>query len=420
MTTVPNTVSVSWRHPANASKSKQRNITPEPARAGAQDGSLIDNTTTDPGTETTMDKESKAHETSITAAGCKLRVCICGREKVTSVMGLMIHQGRKKGLREQRHGPCIDQYFLQSNQANQSSEAQQWDTKQSSQNIDTPDPEEGYTSKEMPVEEPMQPQRPPLDVKIKGHKPGVKWPKAVEKKEWETVNSDLIHILEQQGGTAEERLERMGDTIYSYGEKQFRVSKGRDGKKLPTPVKSRRQQEIERLIRERRQTKKQWKKASDAGREGIILLQVDVKSRLATLRKAENLRKRHKKKEHTRTRLSKDPFKFIKDLFIKEKSGTLKTSKQELEEHLKKADQDTKKHEKLVIPHDILPIQPPEFKLDTSPPKWKEVENMVQQARAASALGPNGVPYKLYKNAPDVLCFLCKLMRVVLEEANNT
>lgn len=183
MTAVPNAVSVSWRHLLNASKSKQRNIPPEPVRAGEQDGSLIDNTATEPGTETTTDMESMAHKTSITAAGRKLQVCICGSEKVTSVMGLKIYQGRRMCLREQRHGPRIDQYFLASHQANQSSEAQRWDTNQNLHSITTPVPEEGYTSTEMLVEEPMQPQRPPLEGKFKGHKPGVKLPKAVEKKE---------------------------------------------------------------------------------------------------------------------------------------------------------------------------------------------------------------------------------------------
>ncbi len=51
--------------------------------------------------------------------------------------------------------------------------------------------------------------------------------------------------------------------------------------------------------------------------------------------------------------------------------------------------------------------------METDPPKWKEVENTVRRARSASAPGPNGVPYKLYKNAPDVLCYLWRLMRVV-------
>ena len=319
-------------------------------------------------------------------------------------------------MREQRQGPRIDRYFLRGNQSNQSSEAQRRDANQSSQSISTPAPEEGNTGTEMSVEEPTQPQIPPMERKMEGHKPSVKWPKSVDKKEWETINRDLTQILEQLTGTAERKLERMGDVIYNYGEERFGVKKGRGGKKLPVPAKSRRQQEIDRLIRERRGMKKLWKKASDAEREGLLLLQRDIKSRLATLRRAENLRKLRKKKEHTRTCFYKDPFKFVKDLFTTEKNGTLKTSKQELEQHLEKVHLDSKRHEQITIPPDIPPIQPPVFNLHTSPPQWKEVENTVRRARAASAPGPNGVPYKLYKYAPDVLRFLWRLMRVVWQK----
>lgn len=270
---------------------------------------------------------------------------------------------------EQRQGPRIDQYFLRSSQSNQSNEAQRRDANQSSQSISTPVTEEDNTSTEMPVDELTQPQRPLKQEKIKGHRPSVKWPKAVEKREWETINNDLTKILEQQVGTAEKKLERMGDMIYHYGEERFGVNERRSGKTPPAPAKSRRQQEIEILVRERRQLRKQWKKASDAEREGLMLLQADIKCRLATLRRAENLRKLRRKKEHSRTQFYKNPFKFVKDLFAKEKCGILKTPKPELEEHLEKVHQDMKRHEQIIIPHDIPPIQPPEFNLDTDPPK---------------------------------------------------
>ncbi len=172
----------------------------------------------------------------------------------------------------------------------------------------------------------------------------MKWPKAVEKREWETVNHDLTTILEQQVGTAEKKLEGMGNIIYQYGEECFRVHERRNNKTTPAPTKSRRQQEIERLVREKRQLRKQWKKASNPMRDGLMLLQGDMKSSLATLRRAENLRKLRKRKEHTRTRFYKNPFKLIKDLFAKEKSETLKISKQELEKHLETVHHDTKRH----------------------------------------------------------------------------
>lgn len=52
-----------------------------------------------------------------------------------------------------------------------------------------------------------------------------------------------------------------------------------------------------------------------------------TKNRLATLRRDENLRRRRKIKEQTRSNFFKDPYKFVKNLFTKEKSGKLKTSK---------------------------------------------------------------------------------------------
>lgn len=50
------------------------------------------------------------------------------------------------------------------------------------------------------------------------------------------------------------------------------------------------------------------------------------------------------------------------------------------------------------------------------PPTWKEVESTVHRARTASALGPNGVPCKVYKVAPNVLRILWGLMRTAWQK----
>lgn len=59
------------------------------------------------------------------------------------------------------------------------------------------------------------------------------------------------------------------------------------------------------------------------------------------------------------------------------------------------------------------PIPQPGYQLDDSPPRWSEVEEAVKKARAASAPGPNGVPYRLYKNSPNILRFLWRQLKVM-------
>lgn len=60
-------------------------------------------------------------------------------------------------------------------------------------------------------------------------------------------------------------------------------------------------------------------------RQNVLLIQrMNVKGYkvdiyLANLRKAENLRNLRKKKERTRTKFFKNPFKFVKDLFAPKK-----------------------------------------------------------------------------------------------------
>lgn len=121
-------------------------------------------------------------------------------------------------------------------------------------------------------------------------------------------------------------------------------------------------------------------------------MQEEIWSRLATLRRAENLLKKHRRKEKTRTCFYKDPFKFVKSLFTKEKSGKLSVPKPDLEKHLQESCSDSRRHEEITFPPNMPTINPPEHQLDTSPLRWSEVEKTVRTARAASAPGPNGVP----------------------------
>uniref|UniRef100_A0A3B3B355 Reverse transcriptase domain-containing protein n=1 Tax=Oryzias melastigma TaxID=30732 RepID=A0A3B3B355_ORYME len=151
-------------------------------------------------------------------------------------------------------------------------------------------------------------------------------------------------------------------------------------------------------------------------RVGLEELQGDIKRRLAKLRRAEQLRRQRKRKERTRSLFYNNPYSFVKGLFEQEKSGRLITPIKELEEHLKQVYSDDRKHESVTIPSDIPPIHAPKYQMDIRPPTLSEVEKIVRKARAASAPGPNGIPYRLYKNTPRVLNYLWRLMKVVWQK----
>lgn len=159
-----------------------------------------------------------------------------------------------------------------------------------------------------------------------------------------------------------------------------------------------------------------WWKGSEKAKEFICVVQADIKLRLASLRRAENLQKCRRKKQQKSSQFFKDPFKFLTSFFTREKSGTLKLTKKDLADHLKMMHYDPRRRKQLSVPPDILQINSPEHQMEIHPPTLKEVESVDHNARSASAPGPNGVPYKMYKNAPDVLNFLWRLMRMVWQE----
>lgn len=89
----------------------------------------------------------------------------------------------------------------------------------------------------------------------------VNWPQAKDKNAWESVDRDLVMLLEGIKGTAKEKLERIGEVVYSYGLERFGSSSGKKGE-IRQPCQSRRQKEIVELVRRRRQLRKQWRKAT--------------------------------------------------------------------------------------------------------------------------------------------------------------
>ncbi|KAL1279312.1 hypothetical protein QQF64_025985 [Cirrhinus molitorella] len=103
---------------------------------------------------------------------------------------------------------------------------------------------------------------------MQGRKPLVKWPKS-NSKEWETINIELSLILSNITGSAKKKLEKMSDLIYIYGEEKYGVKEQERKKDMPFAPKSRRLHEIQQLVKERRQLKKLWKKATVEERKAL-------------------------------------------------------------------------------------------------------------------------------------------------------
>lgn len=104
----------------------------------------------------------------------------------------------------------------------------------------------------------------------------------------------------------------MGDLIYDYGFDHFGTTKKKEEN---TNQFHRRQQKIKRLVKERRQLKNFWRKCLEEEKEGINLPLEEIRNCLSSLSRAENMRRRHKAKEKTRSNFFKDPFKFVESFY---------------------------------------------------------------------------------------------------------
>ena len=78
-------------------------------------------------------------------------------------------------------------------------------------------------------------------------------------------------------GICRKKLEKMGAIIYSYEAEKFGVKTQMQQKGPATQPKSRRQCEIDRLVKKRRQLRKQWRKVTEMERVGLDALQAEIK-----------------------------------------------------------------------------------------------------------------------------------------------
>ena len=344
-----------------------------------------------------------------------LRKCACGWEKETTYRGLRIHQGKAKCGQRGQQQPCTaaagetreTRSQVENHSANGPNVAESTDvTEEESPSVEADPPREH----QHPIPTTSHRTEPKAETKKPARRNKLKWPKANEAEAWRTLDTDLIKVLQERlHGGVEAKLNLFGDIIYQTCKDRFGeiISKQRTAPR----ERGRREKEITQLVQRRRQLRKNWRKATQQEREGLKILWEEVRQRLSRLRRAERIRKRSKRKQKERDSFFKDPFKHARQLLEEKKSGELVITREQMEQHVKMQYSDRLRNVPLGTPGYVPRPAPPTAEFNIMPPKLSEVRQVVKKARSSSAPGPNGVPYRLYKNCPKVLEVLWHLSR---------
>lgn len=132
-----------------------------------------------------------------------------------------------------------------------------------------------------------------------------------------------------------------------------------------------------------------------------------------SLRRAEWHRRRRKERARKRAAFISNPFRFTKQLLGEKRSGRLTCSKDEIDRHLRDTFCDRSREQDLGHCQDLIDPPIPTLGFDVKEPSWKEIQEVIKKARASSAPGPSGVPYRVYKNCPKLLHRLWRILKVI-------
>lgn len=98
-------------------------------------------------------------------------------------------------------------------------------------------------------------------------------------------------------------------------------------------------------------------------------------------------------------------------LLTEARSGKLTSPKKVVEAFYKESHSDLLRNQGSSAHPKIGSTNAPEESLDTREPTWREVHDIVQQTHSASAPGPSGIPYKVYKKC--LMLLRRKLLRKI-------
>lgn len=288
---------------------------PQSLPRGGEDERLTrtDSTAT---TRTVTQTQRRLKQTTLTGEAWEVK-CKCGKI-CKGARGLKIHQSKSKCGQGWMQAHCSD------DQSGETQENPRQEAHHSPRDLSVhaiPQEHTRRTSNATP-ESPPQPTKERL-----------KWPKTCETKEWSMFEEDLDKVLEAaQAGSAERKMDSLTAITYNLAKERFGSVPRREKKARQENQENRRERKIRQLRKEIKALRKQFKLASTEEKEGIKELTASHREQLIRARRAERLRQRRRNQEAARAQFIKDPYRFTKALLGEARSGTLTSSKDEVEE----------------------------------------------------------------------------------------
>ena len=242
-------------------------------------------------------------------------------------------------------------------------------------------------------------------------KPKINWPKG-NSKDWIQLDEDLTALLKILYSPPEKLAESHPRIIYEMCKERFGVKETSASQKRPSGP-SKRQRKCKKLREEINQLKQTYQEAPQEEKEGINELQKEKLKKLRLAKRAESLKKSRKKFSANCKEFLGQPYQFARNLLAPKPRGELKSTKEEVEQHLKAAHSDPHQGEEREDHEDLLTYEPKDIEFNDDPPVYKEFAKKLRKTRSKSAPGPNGVPYLVYKRCPGVAKLLFNYLRLL-------
>jgi hypothetical protein len=333
-------------------------------------------------------------------------VCSCGKI-CKNTRGLKIHQSRMKCLAQAdaqkrpvlRADKTEESLVLESNHSDHAHHSE-------AQNVEPVNPQQHQEGL-------MENKVPPNHQPGEGHvKQRIKWPASNAEKEYNQFDNDLDKILETTLiGNVERKIQTFTRLIYAVGKERFGTIK--EGREKRKPEPSRQELQKGKLRKELKQLKSLWRNAKEEEKLGLSELRELVRMKLINVCKAERERLKRRNMRRSRDEFISNPYKYTTRILGKAKSGSLETPVNEVEKYLAGVHSDSQRDEPLQGSEAFYQPEEQTVGFDMSEIKWKEVQQVVQKARAGSAPGISGITYQVYKKCPKLLRRLWKLMNVI-------